>query len=89
MEELSEAIVQSLIAANLYEKEARAMVKTCRHPGLAIRHSPVLHGPSAGYQEKSASESRAETMQFLVNQVESMTPETEQKTIELVTSQPC
>ena len=85
MEKLSETAVQSLITANRYEKEARVMVNNVIDILVwQIQHSPVLDGPNNDYRQKSTSESRAETMQVLVKQVESMTPETEQKTIELV-----
>ncbi len=78
MEKLSETAVQSLITANLYEKEARVMVNNVTDILVwQIQHSPVLDGPNNDYRQKSTSESRAETMQVLVKQVESMTPETE------------
>lgn len=88
MEELSEAVVQSLIDENLYEKEARAMVKTWRSSWFGEAGTRLFYMVPTAITEKllplKVEPKPAETVRVLVGRMEIMPPETEQKVLELV-----
>lgn len=88
MEELSEAVVQSLIEEHLYEKEARAMVKTWRSSWFGETGTRLFYMVPTAITEKllplEVEPQPAETVRVLVGRMEIMPPETEQKVLELV-----
>lgn len=88
LEELSEAVVQSLIEENLYEKEARAMVKTWRSSWFGETGTRLFYMVPTAITEKllplKVEPQPAETVRVLVGRMEIMPPETEQKVLELV-----
>jgi len=88
MKELSEAVVQSLIDENLYEKEARAMVKTWQTSWFGETGTRLFYMVPTPITEKilplKVEPKPAETVRVLVGRMEIMTPETEQKVLELV-----
>jgi hypothetical protein len=88
MEELSEAVVQSLIEENLYEKEARAMVKTWRSSWFGETGTRLFYMVPTAITEKmlplKVEPKPAETVRVLVGRMEIMPPETEQQVLELV-----
>ncbi len=88
MEELSEAVVQSLIEEKLYEKEARAMVKTWRSSWFGETGTRLFYMVPTPITEKllplKVEPQPAETVRVLVGRMEIMPPETEQQVLELV-----
>ena len=88
MEELSEAVVQSLIDENLYEKEARAMVKTWQSSWFGETGTRLFYMVPTPITEKllplKVEPKPADTVRVLVGRMEIMTPETEQQVLELV-----
>jgi hypothetical protein len=88
MEELAEAVVQSLIEENLYEKEARAMVKTWRSSWFGETGTRLFYMVPTAITEKllplKVEPKPAETVRVLVGRMEIMPPETEQQVLELV-----
>ncbi len=88
LEQLGAAVVKSLVAERLYEKEAQAMVKTWQSSWFGeegTRLFYVLPGRMTDELLPLELEPRPdETIRVMVGRMEIMTPETEQQIMELV-----
>ena len=88
MEELSEAVVQALIDEELYEKEARAMVKTWESSWFGETGTRLFYMVPTPITEEllplKVEPKPDETVRVLVGRMEIMTPETEKKVLQLV-----
>lgn len=88
MNELSESVVQALVDEHLYEKEARAMVKTWQSSWFGETGTRLFYMVPTPITEKllplKVEPTPDETVRVLVGRMEIMTPETEQQVLQLV-----
>lgn len=88
MEELSEAVVQALIDEQLYEKEARAMVRTWQSSWFGETGTRLFYMVPTPITEKllplKVEPKPDETVRVLVGRMEIMTPESEQRVLQVV-----
>jgi hypothetical protein len=88
MNELSEAVIASLVDEKLYEKEARAMVKTWQSSWFGETGTRLFYMVPTPVTEQllplTVEPKPDETVRVLVGRMEIMTPETEKRVLELV-----
>ena len=88
MNELSEAVVEALVDEELYEKEARAMVKTWESSWFGEKGTRLFYMVPTPITEQllplKVEPKPDETIRVLVGRMEIMTPETEKKVLQLV-----
>lgn len=88
MSELSDAVVEALVEEDLYEKEARAMVRTWESSWFGETGTRLFYMVPTPITEEllplKVEPKPDETVRVLVGRMEIMTPETEQKVLELV-----
>jgi hypothetical protein len=88
MEDLSEAVVKSLVAENLYEKEARAMVNTWRNSWFGEEGTRLFYMVPTKLTDEllplTVSPAPDELVRVLVGRYEIMSPEDENRVTKLV-----